>query len=259
MKKINVYYILIFACAAICFFSCRSKNKPSDAEKGATVVATSSWTAAYAQAAGAGNIKILAPVEMNHPSEYELRPSDIPMLMEAEVIVYAGYEIMTERLKKGLNLPPEKLLLVQTDYSYDAIEKSVMALAARLGTESIAHKNLLEIRHAFDEGKIALQEKNLQGLSIIVHRFHVPLARELGLVPVVIFGPAAPEISEIVAVSKTDARIIMDNIHNPVGQPFKEVLPNTLYIQLLNFPGQRDTHTLCDVIRYNTSQILQDK
>ena len=254
----NDKFILFLTCVAFCCFSCRSKNDSSGATTGSSVIATSSWTAAYAQVAGADNIIILAPVEMSHPSEYELRPSDIPKLMGATVIVYAGYEIMSEQLKKGLNLPPEKLLLIQTEYSYETIEKAVMELAVRLGTENIARENLLEIRRVFDDGRKAVVEKNELGLRVAVHHFHVPLAKELGLDPVVIFGPAVPELSEIVSVSRTEVTMLLDNFHNPVGQSLKEILPNARYKQLLNFPGSQGTHTLSDVIRYNVSQIVSD-
>ena len=225
---------------------------------GVVVVATSSWTAAYAQAAGADNVVVLAPYTMAHPSEYELRPGDIPKLMEATVIVYAGYEVMTERLTKGLNLPPEKLLLVETEYNYTRIAQSVMELAALLGTEHIARENLLEIKSAFEEGRKAVNEKKWTGQKVVVHRFLAPLAQELGLTPVVIFGPGAPEASDIVTVSKSNAFMIMDNRHNPVGLPFKEVLPYALYKQLLNFPGHLGTKSLSDVIHYNVSQILSE-
>ena len=251
-------FMLFCACAAGCFFSCRSKSTSSDSGKDALIVATSSWTAAYAQAAGAENIIVLAPVNMIHPSEYELRPSDIPKLMNASVIVYAGYEVMTERLKKGLDLSPDKMCLVKTEYDYETIEQSVMAIAVRLGTEDAARENLLEIRNAFDEGRKIIAEKYRLDIRIVAHRLHAPLIKTLGLAPIVFFGPAAPEASEIVAVSKTEALFILDNRHNPVGQPYREILPNALYKQLLNFPGHLGTKTISDVIRYNVAQLTSD-
>ena len=251
-------FILFLTCTVFCFVSCRGNKTSSDTKTGISVVATNSWTAAYAQAAGAENVVILASIDMDHPSEYELRPSDIPKLMNATVIVYAGYEVMTERLQKGLGINPDKLFLVNTAYSYEIIEKSVMDLAVRLGTERIASENLLEIRRVFDNGRKTVEENNMLGLPVVVHFFHSHLSHELGLVPVIIFGPEAPEASHILSVSKTNVSVILDNIHNPVGQSFKEVLPHTLYKQLLNFPGHQGTHTLSDVIRYNISLIVSD-
>ena len=252
---LKTFGFIVFATLLIC--ACSGKQKSLNSDNDATVVVTNSWTAAYAQAAGAENIVILAPFEMAHPAEYELRPSDIPKLMKATVIVVAGYEVMMERLKVGLDLPPDKLLPIKTDYNYANIEQSVMSLAVRLGTESVARENLMEIRRAIEDGRQALSEKGITQKAI-VHHFHVPIAQELGLVPDVIFGPAAPEISDIVTVSKSDAVIIIDNSHNPVGQSFKEVLQGARYKQFLNFPGMYGTKTLSDVIRYNVAQLVSE-
>ena len=253
------FTILCMICLASFLCSCRGKSSSSgSSDAGVMVVVTSSWTAAYASAAGAENIVALAPFEMAHPSEYELRPGDIPKLTNAGLIIYAGYEIMADRLKKGLDLPPEKLLRIETDYSYASMEKSIMQIATRKGTESIAQANLLSIRRILDEGRKMLEEKRLIGQPVVAHRFQASIAKELGLTPVLIFGPASPEASEFVTVSKTEAAFIIDNIHNPVGQPFKEILPNVRYVQLLNFPGQKGTKSLSDVIRYNLSQLTQD-
>ena len=249
---------LLLACIVVCFFSCRGKNTSSETvTDGVVVVATSSWTAAFARAAGAEDVVVLAPFDMTHPSEYELRPSDIPKLIDASVIVFAGYEVMTARLKRGLSLPAEKLLQIDTDYSYASMERSIMEIAAKLGTESRARVNLSEIRRVMDAGKQTFEEKGMTGFPVVVHQFQSSLIRELGLVPKMIFGPASPEVSKIVAVSKTDAILIVDNFHNPVGQPFKDVLSRAHYCCLLNFPGQKGTVSLIDVIQYNISQLLE--
>jgi len=253
--KTSINLCVFIFCALLLFTSCEGRKTSS--ASGSIVVATNSWTAAYARVAGADSIVVLTPANMLHPSEYELRPSDIPKLMNATIIVYAGYEVMTERLQKGLDLPEDKLLLLSTDYSYESIAQSVMELANKLGTEQIARENLLEIRQVFNEGKKAVIEKRLDGARVVVHRFHASLARELGLVPVVVFGPNDPEAADLVSVSKTGASFILDNRHNPVGQPFRQVLPFALYKQLLNFPGLAGTKTLSDVLRYNISQILR--
>ena len=255
--KSFIKYTISLTLTAILFFSCSGKKSSSSGDS-TIVIATSSWTAAYAEAAGAENVTVLAPFEMEHPSEYELRPGDISRLMNADVIIYAGYEVMTERLKKGLDIPQEKLLLVNTDYSYEKIEQSILSIAARLGTENVARENLLDIKRAFDEGRKAVSKKNIANRPIVAHRFQSSLVSELGLVPVAVFGPASPEAAAIANVSKIQTPLIIDNIHNPVGLPFKEVSSDSRLIQLLNFPGMEGTKTITDVIRYNVAQIISD-
>ena len=247
---------ILLAFVLLLCLSCKGKSSSGSSDNNlGIVIATSSWTAAYAEAAGAENVVVLAPFEMEHPAEYELRPGDIAKLINAEVIVYAGYEVMTERLKEGLNIPQDKLLLVNTDYNYEKIEKSVMDIAVKLGTEKIASDNLLDIRRVFDEGRKVVSEKKISERQVVAHRFQSSLLNELGLTPVAIFGPASPEASAIATISKIQTPLIIDNIHNPVGRPFREVLPEARYEQLLNFPGLKGTKSLTDVIRYNVSLI----
>ena len=107
-----------------------------------TVVATNSWTAAFARAAGAKNVLVLAPFDMEHPSEYELRVADISVIAHAKVIIFAGYETMVKRLQSGMDLKKEVLLRIDTDYSMATMEKSVMEIAQRLGTEKVALQNI---------------------------------------------------------------------------------------------------------------------
>ena len=253
-EKMNAQKFFSIVCVCLCFYSCGINTKKTEP----VVVASSSWTAAYAIAAGAENVVVLAPYTMMHPSEYELRPSDIPKLKKAKMVVYAGYEVMTERITTGLNLPPEKLIQVTTDYNYSSIAQSVMELAVLLGTESIAQENLIEIRNAFEEGRNAVKKRRLTGQKVIVHRFLEPLALELGLIPTKVYGPGEPEALDILEVSKLSAAFIIDNRHNPVGLSFRQVLPYALYKQLLNFPGHLNTKSLADVIRFNVRQLLTE-
>ncbi len=247
MKR-NTLFILCFLPLV---FSCHSKNPDSVT----TIIATNSWTAAYAELAGAEKVLILAPFEMVHPSEYELRPSDISKIMNAKLIIYAGYEIMTEQLRNGLDLSEEKLLQIKTGYRYENIEKSVMNIAVRLGTEDIARENLLKIDQSFKDARRILQEKNMSNLTVLVHFHHSSLIKELGLTAIASFGPDTPELQEISQASKMQPALILDNFHNPVGQSLSEVLPDADYEQLINFPGPKGTKTLIDVIRYNVSRI----
>jgi len=134
-------FILLLSC---CFLSCVGKLAQPNG-----VIATTSWTAAYAVAAGATNVTVLAPYEMVHPSEYELRPGDIGRLTTSNMIVYAGYEVMIDQIKSGLKIPEEKMVKISTSYNFAEIEASVMLIAKRLGTAPIAKKNLEEITLIF--------------------------------------------------------------------------------------------------------------
>ncbi len=245
--KSTPFIILFILCLLA---SCTGKQS---SPKG--VVATTGWTAAYALAAGATDISILAPYEMVHPSEYELRPGDIGRLTGANLVVYAGYEVMVNQIKTGLKIPEERLLMISTGYKLEEIEKSVMLIAKSLGTEAVAGRNMEEIRLLFAEGREAVHQKGLDTLPALVHFFQESIAEELGIKSLMVFGPAPPEPRQILAMAQTNATLIIDNAHNPVGGPMRDILKDGDYKQLLNFPGLYQTRTIADVIQYNISQL----
>lgn len=219
------------------------------------VVTTNTWTAAFAKAAGATNIVVLAPFEMQHPSEYELRAVDIPVVTHAKLVVFGGYETMVGRLQSGMGLKKEVLLRIDTDYSMVTIEKSVMEIAQRLGTEKTALQNLDSIRHALAEAKAGMEQSGMNLTPVLVNFFQQSIVRELGFHIAGVFGPAALEAGDIGKMSKPESGLIVDNEHNPVGIPLSKIKPGVKYVQLLNFPGRHQTVTLQDVISYNIRQL----
>ncbi len=237
----------------IVFFLLAGCSEP--AKMDSMVVATNSWTAAFARAAGAKNIVVLAPFEMEHPSEYELRAADIPVVTHARLIIFAGYETMVKRIQSGMNLKQEVLLKIDTDYSMATIEKSVMEIAQRLGTEKTALQNIDSIRHTLAEGKARLDLSGMNSTPVLVNFFQQSIVKELGFEIAGVFGPASLEAGDIERMTKPDSGLIVDNEHNPVGIPLRKVKPGVKYIQLLNFPGKHQTITLQDVISYNVKQL----
>jgi len=245
--RTSLFFLIIF-CS---FLSCN--NKPTGSNG---IIATTSWTAAYAFAAGASNVTVLAPYEMVHPSEYELRPGDIGRLTKSNTIVYAGYEVMVDQIKAGLKIPEEKMVKISTSYNFTEIEVSVMLIARRLGTEQIAKKNLEEIKRLLLKGQDDVHKKGLDQQPVLVHFFQESFAKEMGINPKMIFGPAPPEPKQILEMARTKSALILDNAHNPVGGSVKEILKNSEYKLLLNFPGLHQTRTIADVIRYNIDQLI---
>lgn len=220
------------------------------------IIATNAWTAAYALAAGVEDVAVLAPYEMVHPSEYEMRAGDIARIENADLVIYAGYESMIGQIKNGLDLPEEKLLAIATSYNYEEIEQSVMEIAKKLETEEAARKNLKEIKELFEYCMETFSENGMDTVPALVHFFQQSFALETGLNIIKIFGPAPPEPKQILDLSRTGAIVIIDNAHNPVGGPVKETLEGAKYVEMLNFPGLHGTRTLADVIEFNLGQIL---
>lgn len=231
-------------------------GEPAQTQPGEQVVlATTAWTAAFAQAAGAQNIELLAPYEMRHPAEYELRATDLQRVERADLVVYAGYEGMVERLKSALGEANVSSVQITTTHTPQVMTESVMRIAAQLGTEETARANLAEIESFFDDWSAELAAHGLTQGAVITHAFQAQMLGALGVEPVGRYGPGPLEAQQIGTLSRAGATLIIDNWHNEVGTPFRETLPNALYVSWINFPGHAGTRTLLEVFTYNRAQL----
>ncbi|TVR66147.1 MAG: ABC transporter substrate-binding protein [Spirochaetaceae bacterium] len=215
------------------------------------VLATTPWTAAFARAAGAEHVDLLAPYEMRHPPEYELRATDLRRVEEADLVVYAGYETMMDRLERVLGEGAVSSVQIGTTHTRAAIEAAVMLVAVALGTEDQARRNVAEIHRFLDEWSAELRVAGLHRERVLVHGFQVPLMEDLGIPVAGRFGPGPLEAQQIVRLTRTGATIIVDNWHNEVAQPLRETLPDAPVVTFINFPGHQGTRTLLDVLRFN--------
>lgn len=253
MKRYLLVVMAIFL--SLSALGAEGSSEPSPASP--TVMATTSWTAGFTRLAGVDKVALLAPYEMKHPSEYELKPSDIQALSTAEMIVFAGYENMVAKIKDNAGQKETQLIQIQTMMNYPVMEESVLKIAAAAGTEETARKNLARMKEELETGRSKLKAKGLSGAKAIVHFHQQAFAKEMGFEVVALFGPAPLEAGQIGDLSKVEADLIIDNWHNPVSQPLVEVRPELPQAILINFPGKDDTRDLFDVVRYNLDALLE--
>jgi zinc transport system substrate-binding protein len=202
-------------------------------------------------AAGVTDISILAPSELRHPAEYELKPSDIMVLAGADLIVSTGFEAMAKKLADAAGTHHIRVLQIDADYSLSTMKKSILAIAAITGTTTKAQENVNALESFMESWKEELHRSGLFGASVLVHVFQKPLMDELGFSVQGLFGPGPLEASQIVKLSATKATLIVDNWHNEAAAPLRETLPQVRYASLINFPGPDGTVTLLDVLADN--------
>lgn len=247
MKNIRLLlFLLIFS---LTLNACRQTEEVQ-------VLATNSWTAAYVRLAGFEEVQVLAPAAMQHPTEYELNIEDIRKIRQARLIVNAGYEVMMDRVRTGLDVEQERLITIKTGYSMEAINRSVMAIADRLGTQDEARHNLEALAVVFENARQEIRSAGLDESKYLVQHFLQPLAEELDLEITGVFGPGHLEAFNIRELMQQPFDIILDNAHNPVAKPLEASSEGVDVVYLLNFPGMHGTRSLEDVVRYNTRQIL---
>ena len=229
----------------------------SEIESPVVVVASTSWTAGFAYLAGAQDVHILAPIDLRHPPEYELRPSDMVRVSEADVIIFGGYERMVGRLIEASQNQGAIALEVATTYTREMLEQGVMAIAQVLGTESTAQTNLEDLFGFMDQWAEELRSLGLQDTSVVAHQFQRQLLEDLGVRVVASFGPGPLEAQTIGRIRDLNPGLLVDNWHNPVAQPLAEVLPGVPVVELINFPGTLDATRIPDVFRFNRNAILE--
>lgn len=218
--------------------------------EGATVVASTEWTAAFARAAGIADVTVLAPASSRHPAEYQMRPSDLRAVAAADALIFAGYEAMAARLRE-LARKEAAVVRIDTDYSLATLRRSLEALHAAGGTAASAADNLRAIAQEYAAWRAGLAASGLAGAPVLVHRFQEPLARELGFDVVAVFGPVPPQAAALAALAEAKVALIIDNHHNPVATPLAEMHAPSPVVAFLNFPGAAGTATLLDVVRHN--------
>jgi hypothetical protein len=218
------------------------------APKSLRVIATNSWTAALASAAGATTIVTLAPTDLRHPAEYELKPSDIAALDGADLIVYTGFEVMAQKLADAAGSRKIRLLKIDADYSLATLRASLSAIAAATGTEDVARQNISVLEKFMTSWEDELRAAKVSGAPILVHAFQQPLMAELGFTIRGVFGPAPLEAAQITKLSKENVRLVVDNWHNEDAAPLKETMKGAAFASLINFPGPAGTRSLLDVL-----------
>ncbi|MGO9308231.1 MAG: hypothetical protein ACLQDL_04310 [Spirochaetia bacterium] len=219
------------------------------------IVATNSWTAALAAAAGASDIVTLAPSDLRHPAEYELKPSDVALLQGAGLIVSTGFEVMAKKLAEAAGSQNIRVLQIDADYSLATMRTSLLAIADVLGTPAKARASIASLESFMASWKAELQAAGLDGAPVVVHLFQQPLMVELGFDVKGVFGPGPLEASQIAKLTPVNARLIVDNWHNEAAGPLRETMKNARYVSLINFPGPDGTRSLFDVLSDNRARL----
>ena len=252
------YFRVVLACfflaiSVTAFARPRAEVHPSD-EK--VIVASTSWVAAIAEAAGARNVRILAPVELRHPPEYELRPSDIALISMADVVLYAGWERFAQKLVETTG-SGATLVQVRVENEPDILKEEAQRIASILGTEDyfLAWRSEFEL---FTQDLRSRIHQAYPDRRAVVQRMQLPLFRWLGFDIVGEYGPAEPSLALILELARLAPVVVVDNFHNPSGMPIAATA-GVPYAVLINFPGKDGTATLIDVFRYNAEALINAK
>ena len=229
-----------------------SESAPAD-----VIIASTSWVAAIAYCAGAENVHILAPVDLRHPPEYELKPSDLTAASSARLIIYAGWEMFAKKLAETAGSAGVEVLRIRVSNDPNDIKAEAKKIAELLGTTE-KYEAWASGFDTFTAGIRDDIEGAWGGKRSVVNSMQTPFVSWLGLGIAGEYGPAEPSPALVLELVNLKPDLVIDNYHNPNGRPVAEAA-KAPYAELINFPGKDGTRTIEDVFRYNAAILLNAK
>jgi zinc transport system substrate-binding protein len=223
------------------------------AESKVVVVASTSWTGAIAEAAGADEVRVLAPFELKHPPEYDYRPSDIAKLSGASLLVHAGYEGFVKKLIEASDLPAAKVVKVTTTNEPANLKQQARFLAQKLGTVEREQEWETRFERLTDTLLKRAEQKKAGKTRVLVQQHQVPFVKWLGYEIVGVFSAGELSPAKVMEYAKLKPDLIIDNFHNPQGKPIREIV-KCGYVELINFPSVK-VPSLLELFRENASRL----
>ncbi|MCR4734152.1 MAG: ABC transporter substrate-binding protein [Treponema sp.] len=248
---------VLFATSLAIFVFCEcTKKKVEDAESkkvNSKIIASTSWTAAFADLAGLDNVDIIAPANLRHPPEYEVTVSDIQKISDSDVFIFAGFERMMKTL--GDSIEGVNMIKITCDNSIETVLSQANKIAEIMGSQEEAGKRVAEYVAAVEKGRKAVEDAGLAGAKVYCNKNQTYLAKDLGFEIAAVFGPGPASSDQIALAKEEDFAFIIDNIHNPTGTPLAEV-SDAKYIIWRNFPEKVERKALQKVVEENIKTIF---
>lgn len=213
------------------------------------VVASTSWAGAFAKAAGAEDITVVAPASVPHPPDYDPKPSDLTAVASADYVLYAPFDAFAPRLQEaaGGDADTVEITLENTP---GAIRSEVSRLGELFGTSEQADAWL----RTFDQRYAELSEHAKAAApqpppAAVSHAFMAYWGEFAGLPVAGTFGPGPVTPGKLAELSALRPGVVLGNAHLPSNPDIAGV---TL-VELVNFPGQ--DLDLLGVFEENTRRI----
>lgn len=227
-------------------------DEPDETTQGFAVVASTTWIGALAKAAGAEDITVIAPADLQHQSDYDPKPSDLALLADADFVLLAGFEGFADRLTDAVGSDAE-VVQVEAVNTLDSIHSEVDKLAGLFGTKDTADAwiadfdaRVAELRQQIDDARPT------PAPTVVVHQFMEPWVAFSGVESVGAFGPAPVSAAQLAEFIDADPDLIFDNAHVPSGSTLDDLgVPK---VSIINFPP--DSLELIQVFEENTASII---
>ena len=229
-----------------------STPPPDGRSEQPAVVASTSWVAALAEAAGIDDVTIIAPVDLQHPPDYDPKPSDLAAVADADYVLLAGFEGFADRMTDASGSDAEVLTL-EVDNQPDTIRANVRSLAETFGTLDSAEDWI----DTFDQRIEELEADLTEALpdekpTAVAHVFMAYWADLAGIEVVGTYGPQPITPNQLAEFSSIEPDLVLTNAHVPAGAAFDDL--DATQVEIRNFPD--DSLDLIEVFEANATSIL---
>jgi hypothetical protein len=256
MKKRIPALLTILLLAVALYAEGAPELQISSASSKPNVVASTSWTAAFADLGGIDYVTVIAPPSLVHPPEYEITVKDVQNISKADYFIYAGYERMMKSMGDSITSGSVQMIPINTDNSLATVESQAKIIASAFNTEKESDQRVKQYANTLATGKQAVAEAGLNTQKVLCHSMQIYLAKELGLQIAGTFGPGPITAKQIADAAENQYDIIIDNIHNPVAAPLAEVSPGSNVVVWRNFPSSIGRGSLEAMVQENLDALL---
>ncbi|WJK39606.1 zinc ABC transporter substrate-binding protein [Solwaraspora sp. WMMA2056] len=208
-------------------------NSTGAPDGGPAVVASTTWVGALAKAAGIAEVTVIAPANVQHPPDYDPKPSDLAAVADADYVLYAEFDGFADRLTEAAGGDAE-LVPVQLENTPAVITAEVTRLGELFGTADAAAAWLAEFDSTYAELSGEVKAASAEPQTAVTHLFMAYWAEFAGLQVTGTYGPAPVTASQLAELTAVKPAVVLANAHLPGANPDVD---GATRVDIVNFPG----------------------
>ncbi len=238
-----------------------------------TVVATHAVFAEFSEIVGGEHIEVVSIIPSGFcPAHYDLRPSDVRAVTDADLVLYSGIEVWMDTLISAAGSDTSVVRLRGSWNTPDAAAEKVEEIKELLSDLFPGHTaSFAENAHAYQE-KLATLAEDLQAraealavadVSVLCIAWQESFVSWLGFEVAATYPP--PESLTLRALQRlaekgeqAGAKLVVDNLQSGVGFGGKLAAEfGAVHVVLSNFPGAMPgTATVLDLLAQNAEALF---
>ncbi len=216
---------------------------------GPVVVASTTWAGAFAKAAGAENVTVIAPASVVHPPDYDPKASDLTGIASADFVLYAPFDSFAPRIKEAAG-GTARLVEVKLENTAGNIGAEVTRLGQLFGTPDKAAAWLMTF--GAEQTRLAASAREAvpePAPTAVSHMFMAYWGEFAGVAVTGTYGPEPLSATQLADLTAKKPTLVLANSHLPPSPD----IPGARTVQLVNFP-QADLDLLA-VFRTNADRL----